>query len=158
VQGVVRHPVVQFHPEIEHLPAMLRRAEAKIGGRRIRLLEMDAMNLQSPAGTFDKTVLHLILAVVPEPGRTLREAERVTRPGGLLVVLDKFRSRPAPPPLLLRVANALLGGYVTAVSRNFHSMVAEISLELVREIPLGFGGLHFLYLLRKPGTPGARAR
>ncbi len=142
---------------IDLTPAMLRRAAAKIGGRRIRLLEMDAMDLQFPAGSFDKIVLHLILAVVPDPGRTLREAERVTRPGGLLVVLDKFWNRPAPPPLFLRVANALLGGYVTAVSRNFHSMLAETSLQMVREVPLGFGGLYFLFLLRKPGTPGARA-
>ena len=138
---------------IDLTPAMLRRAAAKIGGRRIRLLEMDAMDLRFPPGTFDKTVLHLILAVVPDPGRTLREAERVTRPGGLLVVLDKFWNRPAPPPRFLRIANALLGGYVTAVSRNFPAMFAQTSLELVREVPLGFGGLYFLYLLRKPGTP-----
>ena len=143
---------------IDLTPAMLHRAAAKIGGRRIRLLEMDAMALQFPADTFDKTVLHLILAVVPDPGRTLREAERVTRPGGQLVVLDKFWNRPAPPPLFLRIANALLGGYVTAVSRNFPSILAETSLEMVREIPLGFGGLYLLYLLRKPSTPGPRAR
>jgi len=143
---------------IDLTPAMLYRAAAKIGGRRIRLLEMDAMDLQFPADSFDKTVLHLILAVVPDPGRTLREAERVTRPGGQLVVLDKFWNRPAPPPLFLRIANALLGGYVTAVSRNFPSILAETSLEMVREIPLGFGGLYLLYLLRKPSTPGPRAR
>ena len=137
---------------IDLTPAMLRRAAAKIGGRRIRLLEMDAMALQFPADTFDKTVLHLILAVVPDPGRTLREAERVTRPEGLLVVLDKFWNRPAPPPLFLRIANALLGEYVTAVNRNFPALLAQTSLEMVREIPLGFGGLYLLYLLRKPGT------
>ena len=38
----------------------LRRAEAKIGGRRVRLLEMDAMDLQFPADCFDKTVLNLL--------------------------------------------------------------------------------------------------
>ena len=146
---------------IDLTPAMLRRAAAKIAGRRICLLEMDAMDLQFPADTFDKTVLHLILAVVPDPGRTLREAERATRPGGLLVALDKFWNRPTQPPLFLRVANALLGGYVTAVSRNLHAMLAQTSLEVVREVPLGFGGLYLLSLLRKPapgerqvGTPG----
>jgi phosphatidylethanolamine/phosphatidyl-N-methylethanolamine N-methyltransferase len=142
---------------IDLTPAMLRRAEAKIGGRRIRLLEMDAMDLRFPADSFDKTVLHLILAVVPDPVRTLREAERVTRPGGRLVVLDKFWNRPAPPPLPLRIANAVLGGFVTAVNRNFHAMLAETSLELVREVPLGFGGLYLLYLLRRPGKPRADA-
>ena len=131
-------------------PAMLRRAAAKVGDRRIRLLEMNAMDLRLPDNSFDKTVLHLIVAVVPDPVRTLQEAERVTKPNGLLVVLDKFWNRPEPPPLPLRVANALLGGYVTAVNRNFHRLLAGTSLQVLREIPLGFGRLYWLYLLRKP--------
>jgi ubiquinone/menaquinone biosynthesis C-methylase UbiE len=135
---------------VDLTPAMLRRAAAKIGDRRIRLLEMDAMDLRLPDTSFDKIVLHLILAVVPDPVRALQEAERVTKPNGLLVVLDKFWNRPAPPPLPLRVANAILGGYVTAVDRNFYAILARTSLELLREVPLGFGGLYFLYLLRRP--------
>ena len=135
--------------------AMLRRAATKIGGRRIRLLEMDAMELGFLDNIFDKTILHLILAVVPDPVRTLREAERVTKPNGLLAVLDKFWNSPEPPPLLLRAANALLGGYVTAVDRNFHAILAGTSLEVVRQIPMRFGGLYFLYLLRKPRSSPA---
>jgi ubiquinone/menaquinone biosynthesis C-methylase UbiE len=137
---------------VDLTPAMLHRAAAKIGGRQIRLLEMNAMDLDFPDNSFDKAVLHLILAVVPDPVRTLREAERVTKPNGLLVVLDKFWNRPHPPPLPLRMANAVVGGYVTALDRNFHAILKRTSLELLREIPLGFGGLYFLYLLRKPDT------
>jgi hypothetical protein len=48
------------------------------------------------------------------------------------------------------MANAILGGYVTALDRNFYAILEKTSLELVREIPLGFGGLYLLYLLRKP--------
>jgi ubiquinone/menaquinone biosynthesis C-methylase UbiE len=144
---------------VDITPAMLRRAAAKIGDRRIRLLEMDAIDLRFPANAFDKTVLHLILAVVPDPVRTLREAERVTKPNGLLVVLDKFWNRPRPPPPPLRLANAMLGGYVTAVDRNFPAILKETSLDLLREIPLGFGGLYLLYLLRKrAGRGDAMAR
>ena len=137
---------------VDLTPAMLRRATAKVGDRRIRLLEMDAMNLGFPDNTFDKSVLHLILAVVPDPVRTLQEAERVTKPNGFLVVLDKFWNRPTPPPLPLRMANALFGGYVTAVDRNFHTILKRTSLELLREIPLAFGGLYLIYLLRKPAS------
>ena len=143
---------------VDLTPAMLRRAAAKVGDRRIRLLEMNAMDLLLPDNSFDKTVLHLIVAVVPDPVRTLQEAERVTKPNGLLVVLDKFWNRPEPPPLLLRVANALLGGYVTAVNRNFHRLMAGTSLQVLREIPLGFGGLYWLYLLRKPPEAWGQGR
>jgi phosphatidylethanolamine/phosphatidyl-N-methylethanolamine N-methyltransferase len=132
--------------------AMLRRAASKIGDRHIRLIEMDAMDLRLPDGTFDKMVLHLILAVVPDPVGALREAERVTKPNGLLVVFDKFWNRPTVPPLPLRLVNAILGGCVTTVDRNFHAILRQTSLELLQEIPLAFGGLYLLYLLRKPGA------
>jgi len=135
---------------VDVTPAMLRRAAAKIGDRHIRLGEMDAMELAFANGRFGKVVLHLILAVVPDPVRALREAERVTRPGGRLVVLDKFWNHPRRPPLPLRIANAVMGGYVTAVDRNFHSILSQTSLRMLREIRLGFGGLYFLYLLEKP--------
>lgn len=135
---------------VDLTPAMLRRAKRKVGGRRIHLAEMDAMQLGLPDNAFDRTVLHLILAVVPDPVRTLREAERVTRPGGILVVLDKFWNRATPPPLPLRALNALMGGYVSHVSRSFPAMLSATSLRLVRTIPLAAGGLYMLYRLEKP--------
>jgi ubiquinone/menaquinone biosynthesis C-methylase UbiE len=138
---------------VDLTPAMLRRAERKIGDRRIRLEEMDAMDLRFPDDTFDTTILHLILAVVPDPVRTLQEAERVTKPGGRLVVLDKFWNRARRPPLPLRLANVVFGGYVTAVDRNFFSILAQTSLEMLQEVPMGFGGLYYSYLLRKPASP-----
>lgn len=144
---------------VDLTPAMLRRAAAKIGDRTICLDEMDAMELRFPDESFDKAILHLILAVVPDPVRALQEAERVVKPGGRLVILDKFWNRPERPPLLLRMANAILGGYVSAVNRNFHAILACTSLELLREVSLGFGGFYYLYLLRKSeeGFPQGRA-
>jgi len=44
------------------------------------------------------------------------------------------------------------------VNRNFHAILKRTSLELLREIPLGFGGLYFLYLLRKPAPGGGAPR
>ena len=135
---------------VDLTPAMLRRAAAKVEDRQIRLAEMDAMDLSVPDNTFDKAILHHILAVVPDPVRALQEAERVTRPGGYLVVLDKFWNRPRRPPLLLRVVSTAVSRVATATDRNFPAILARTSLEIVREIPMGFGGLYFLYLLRKP--------
>jgi hypothetical protein len=47
----------------------------------------------------------------------------------------------------------MLGGYVTAVDRNFSSILAHTSLEMLQEVSLGFGGLYYLYSLRKPTSP-----
>jgi ubiquinone/menaquinone biosynthesis C-methylase UbiE len=138
---------------VDLTPAMLRRAAAKVEDRRIQLAEMDAMDLRFPDDTFDKTILHHIVAVVPDPVRALREAERATKPGGHLVVLDKFWNHARHPPLFLRLASAVFAGYVTAVDRNFPAILAQTSLEILQEIPMGFGGLYYLYLLRKPASP-----
>ncbi len=138
---------------VDLTPAMLRRAAGKIEDREIRLAEMDAMDLRFPDNTFDKAILHHILAVVPDPVRALQEAERVTKPGGRLVVLDKFWNRPGRPPLFLRSVNAVTSRLVTAVDRNFPAILAETSLEILQEIPMGFGGLYCLYLLGKTAPP-----
>lgn len=138
---------------VDLTPAMLRRAAAKVGDRRIRLEEMDAADLRFPNDTFDKTILHHILAVVPDSVRALREAERVTKPGGHLVVLDKFWNRSHRPPWPLRLASAALRGCVTSLDRNFYTILAGTSLEILQEVPMGFGGLYHAYLLRKSGFP-----
>jgi len=137
---------------VDLTPAMLRRAAAKVGDRRIQLAEMDAMELRFPDGTFDKTILHHILAVVPDPVRALREAERATKTGGHLVVLDKFWNHPRRPPLFVRLASAVFSGFATALDRNFPAILARTSLEIVQVVPMGFGGLYCLYLLRKPAS------
>ena len=54
------------------------------------LVQGDVMRLPFADQSFDCAVLHLIVAVVPEPSRCLAEAARVLRRGGMLLVLDKF--------------------------------------------------------------------
>lgn len=59
------------------------------------------MRLQFADTCLDLVVLHLIVAVVACPSLALNEAQRVTRSGGHILVLDKFlrpRARRAPSP------------------------------------------------------------
>ena len=58
----------------------------------------------SRRAAFDAVVLHLILAVIPDPVRCLQEAARALRPGGRMVVFDKF-VRGGRVPLALRLVN-----------------------------------------------------
>jgi len=63
---------------------MLRRARrriARLAGRRIHLVHMDAEAMAFPDGAFDCVTLPYVLSVTPDPWRLVAEARRVCRPG-----------------------------------------------------------------------------
>ena len=73
--------------------AMLKRARPRAAGLHFAPLRGDVQRLPFRDASFDVAVLHLILAVVPAPTLCLAEAVRVLRPGGTLLVFDKFLRR-----------------------------------------------------------------
>ena len=58
---------------------------------RIQLVNADAKRLGFDDGTFDVVMSNSIVHHIPEPIGTLREAVRVTKPGGLLFFRDLLR-------------------------------------------------------------------
>jgi ubiquinone/menaquinone biosynthesis C-methylase UbiE len=136
-------------------PAMLARARPRIRPG-IELAVMDGHQLALPAGCVDAVVLHLIVAVIPDPVRCLKEVARVLRPGGRAVVFDKF-VRSDPPPLGLRLLNLVSGALFTEITRNFERLLAGSASGLVveQDVPTLFGGLYRRILLRKPPTTSA---
>jgi len=73
--------------------AMLKRAGPRTVGLNFLPLRGDVQRLPFHDASFDAAVLHLILAVVPAPTLCLAEAVRVLKPGGTLLVFDKFLRR-----------------------------------------------------------------
>lgn len=73
--------------------AMLARAGPRATGLQFAPLRGDVQRLPFQDASFDVAVLHLILAVVPAPTLCLAEAARVLKPGGQLLVFDKFLRR-----------------------------------------------------------------
>jgi ubiquinone/menaquinone biosynthesis C-methylase UbiE len=131
-------------------PAMLRRARRR-GRSDVALALMDGHRLGARASAFDGVVLHLILAVLPDPVLCLREAARVLRPGGRMVVFDKFVRAEARPPLALRGANLVTRVLFTEVTRNFAAILraSEAPLAVEEDAPALLGGLFRYLLLRR---------
>jgi phosphatidylethanolamine/phosphatidyl-N-methylethanolamine N-methyltransferase len=87
--------------------AMLREARARIarkGWKHVDVVQGDAMRLPFPDDAFDYVMAFHVVTVVPEPDHLMREAIRVCRPGGLVTVVNRFRSDSA---LLDRVEKRL---------------------------------------------------
>ncbi|TAK57225.1 MAG: methyltransferase domain-containing protein [Dehalococcoidia bacterium] len=91
---------MKHYPEFAEMTAvdiserMLARAtkRAEKLGRRVDLRQMDAQELGFPDGTFDAVLATCVFCSVPDPVQGLREAWRVLRPGGRLLLLDHVRS------------------------------------------------------------------
>lgn len=69
-----------------------------------QLVAMDAGDLTFPDNHFDVTVAMYVITVVPDPVKVLRELERVTRPGGTILLVNHFS---AVSGLRARVERAL---------------------------------------------------
>ncbi|MBE9568867.1 MAG: class I SAM-dependent methyltransferase [Proteobacteria bacterium] len=76
-------------------PAMLQRAERRAEDHKIDISFQlaDSHALPFDDESFDAVVMHLILAVVPQPELALNEACRVLKPGGKIYLFDKFIKR-----------------------------------------------------------------
>ncbi len=86
-------PAQHSYVGVDLTAAMLKRARPRAAGLHFAPLRGDVQRLPFHNASFDVAVLHLILAVVPEPTLCLAEAVRVLKPGGQLLVFDKFLRR-----------------------------------------------------------------
>jgi len=80
---------------VDLAPDMLERAQDKVnrnGWRHIALEQGDAMNLKFADDIFDYVMAFHVVSVVPDPVRMMAEARRVCRPGGVITIINHFRS------------------------------------------------------------------
>jgi ubiquinone/menaquinone biosynthesis C-methylase UbiE len=86
-----------FGPRIEHglgldlsldMLAMARARLDRAGLRHCSVRQGDIYDLALPKDTFDVVIVHQVLHFLDDGARAIREAARVLRPGGRLLVVD----------------------------------------------------------------------
>lgn len=132
-------------------PAMLRKAGARAArrGYDVTCRVMDAHHLDLPDATFDAVLLHLVLAVVPDPEAAAREAARVLRPGGRVGIFDKFLPDAARASLLRRGLGLVANVVATDINRRLGPLLDAAGLTPEHEEPSLFGGLFKVVRARK---------
>ena len=74
---------------------MIRRAHERIdkhGLSNVVIERMDACKMDFPDNSFDAVFAAYLVSVVPDPGKLLSEIKRVCKKGGLITMVNHFRS------------------------------------------------------------------
>ncbi|MEN6580209.1 MAG: methyltransferase domain-containing protein [Anaerolineaceae bacterium] len=135
---------------IDLTPAMLEKARSKAKDLGMIFAVMNAQALEFPDDTFDAVILNLILSVVPDGSAAFAEAWRVLRPGGRIVIFDKF----LPDAEHLSLFRNLLGNALRSIGTDPNRRLSDIfcgnhSLIVERDEPSLLKGQYRIILIRK---------
>jgi ubiquinone/menaquinone biosynthesis C-methylase UbiE len=87
-----RHDIAVTAIDLSDRMLDLARRRAEREQVDVRLLEMDAQDLQFPEQTFDCAVSTCVFCSVPDPMRGLMEVRRVLKPGGRFILAEHVRA------------------------------------------------------------------
>lgn len=132
-------------------PAMLRQAASRAEdlGLAVETRVMDAHRLDLPDASFDVVVLHLILAVIPDPWACIQEAARVLKPHGRVAIFDKFLPDAATPSLGRRVLGVLTNALFSDINRRLGPLLQHGGLRPVHEEASMLGGAYKVVIAKR---------
>lgn len=142
-------PKLHHYTALDFNSSMLERAKPRGAGLQVEWVLGDSMELPFADAQFDHVVLHLIVAVVPQPVKCLCEAARVLKSGGTVIILDKFL-KPNQPAWLRRALNPLSRRLATRLDVVFEHVFDKVPhLRLISDVPLLAGGWFRCIVLQK---------
>ncbi|MFV2060203.1 MAG: class I SAM-dependent methyltransferase [Gammaproteobacteria bacterium] len=126
-------PVAEYHG-IDITPNMLKKIPREALSN-LHLCVGNVMKLPYADNSFDIVLMHLILAVVPDPQQALLEAARITKPEGKIIILDKF-IRPGQKAYMRRLISPFLGLLITQTNVVFENLLTACpNLNLISDEP-----------------------
>lgn len=135
-------------------PAMVKRTakRAEHLRRDVECRVMDAEALEYSDAHFDVVVMHLVVAVMPNPQRGLAEAHRVLKDDGQLCVMDKFQPDDRPAGAGRKALNVITATLASDITRQAHPLLSEAGFWIRHDEPVLMGSLFRALLAAKIPT------
>jgi phosphatidylethanolamine/phosphatidyl-N-methylethanolamine N-methyltransferase len=131
-------------------PAMLQQARTKTTGGNVTFAIMDAQVLGFPDASFDAVLLNLIVSVVPDGAAAFRAAWQVVRPGGRVVIFDKFLPEGTTMSPVRRAAGSIIRRLGTDPNRRLRDVLGADGMRSIEhDEPSLLSGQYRIVLLRK---------
>jgi phosphatidylethanolamine/phosphatidyl-N-methylethanolamine N-methyltransferase len=145
---------------IDLAPEMLERAQERIdrnGWSHATVEQGDALDLRFADDSFDYVMAFHVVSVVPDAGRLMAEAQRVCRPGGLITVINHFRSDNAAVARMQRAIDPVTRRLGWTTSLRLRDVVAHRALHVERQWKTSRRSLFTIVVARNAkAVPSAR--
>jgi phosphatidylethanolamine/phosphatidyl-N-methylethanolamine N-methyltransferase len=136
---------------IDYSGDMLQKAKDKFKDTTIEFIQMDAQQMSFTDNSFDAVIGSLILSVVPDPDRCMKEIIRVLKPQGTMIIFDKFS--PPKMSLIKKMVRPFVKMMGTDIGVNFENLYEQNreAITLKADEPLLFNGMYRKIILTKTG-------
>ncbi len=94
---------------------------------------MDGHELEFPDGSFDVVILHLIVAVIPDPDRCLSEVRRVLKTNGRFTIMDKFIPPNGEVSFVRRLLNPFTNFLFSDITRDANTLLKDAGLAITND-------------------------
>ncbi len=132
-------------------PSMVGKMRSKAAKMKLnsKIEVMDGQRLNYENDSFDHVILHLILAVIPDPIKCIKEVERVVKPGASIAVFDKFIPLGTKASLTRKILNLMTGLLFSDITRDIDVIISNTQLTKISDTPAAFGGNFRIIELKK---------
>lgn len=136
---------------IDLSPEMLAQARNKLPACRaaVELIQGDAQALLVAENSFDAAILNLILSVVPDGRACLQSTLRALKPGGRIVIFDKFQPDDSQPSIFRKIINFFSSLFGTDITRCYGQIAQGCACVVERDVSSLFNGMYRVMLVRK---------
>lgn len=108
--------------------------------KNVKAIVMDGHKLEFNNEQFDKIILHLILAVIPDPIACIKECERVLKPSGEIAVFDKFVSADQKVSTIRKAFNVISNFLFSDITRKIEDILKNTKLKMISNEAADFNG------------------